>query len=61
LEGADQIFITSSTRDLLPVSHVEGMNVKSNKLGTVKDLARAFEDYRESYVSRSTSLLCGAG
>jgi len=54
LEGADQIFITSSTRDLLPVSHVEGLKVTSNGLGTVKALAKAFEDYRESYVSRNT-------
>jgi branched-chain amino acid aminotransferase len=51
LEDADQIFITSSTRDLLPVSHVEGLKVRSTGLGTVKDLARAFEDYRKSYVS----------
>jgi len=56
LEGADQIFITSSTRDLLPVSHVEGLKVKSNGLGTVEKLAKAFEDYRESYVSRNTAV-----
>jgi branched-chain amino acid aminotransferase len=55
LESADQIFITSSTRDLLPVSHVEGLKVKSSRLDTVKSLAKAFEDYRESYVSRSTA------
>lgn len=53
LEAADQIFITSSTRDLLPVSYVEGLKVKSNGLGIVKDLTKAFEDYRQSYVSRS--------
>lgn len=56
LEGADQIFITSSTRDLLPVSHVEGLKVKSSRFGTLKDLAKAFEDYRESYVSRNTAV-----
>jgi branched-chain amino acid aminotransferase len=56
LQRADQIFITSSTRDLLPVSHVEGLTVKSNGFGTLKDLAKAFEDYRESYVSRSTAV-----
>jgi branched-chain amino acid aminotransferase len=51
LEEADQIFITSSTRDLLPVSHVEGLKVKSAGLGVLKDLAKSFEDYRGSYVS----------
>ena len=55
LEMADQIFITSSTRDLLPVSHVEGLKVKSNGLGTVEKLAKAFEDYRETYVTRSSA------
>jgi branched-chain amino acid aminotransferase len=55
LESADQIFITSSTRDLLAVSHVEGLKVKSSRLDTVKSLAKAFEDYRESYVSGSTA------
>jgi branched-chain amino acid aminotransferase len=55
LEAADQIFITSSTRDLLPVSHVEGLKVNSSALGLVKDLARAFEAYRESYVSQTTA------
>jgi len=57
LEEADQIFITSSTRDLLAVSHVEGLKVKSDGLGTLKELTGAFEDYRESYVSRSASLI----
>jgi len=56
LEGADQIFITSSTRDLLPVSHVEGLKVRSSGFGTLKSLAKAFEDYRESYVSRNTAV-----
>jgi branched-chain amino acid aminotransferase len=56
LECADQIFLTSSTRDLLPVSHVEGLNVKSRGLGTLKDLAKAFENYRESYVGRNSAV-----
>jgi branched-chain amino acid aminotransferase len=56
LECADQIFLTSSTRDLLPVSHVEGLNVKSRGLGTLKDLAKAFEKYRESYVGRNSAV-----
>jgi branched-chain amino acid aminotransferase len=55
LEAADQIFITSSTRDLLPVSHVEGLSVKSNGLAMVKELAKAFEAFRESYVSHSAA------
>jgi branched-chain amino acid aminotransferase len=55
LETADQVFITSSTRDLLPVSHVEGLKVKSNGLSTVEKLAKAFEEYREGYVTRSAA------
>jgi len=56
LEEADQVFITSTTRDFLPVSHIEGLNVKTG--GTVAAaLNRAFEEYRAAYVKRNAPLL----
>jgi branched-chain amino acid aminotransferase len=56
LEEADQVFITSTTRDFLPVSHIEGLKVKSGG-NVVAALTRAFEDYRAAYVKRNTPLL----
>jgi branched-chain amino acid aminotransferase len=56
LEDADQVFITSTTRDFLPVSEIEGLTVRNG--GTVvAALTRAFEGYRESYVKRSAPLV----
>jgi len=56
LEDADQVFITSTTRDFLPVSHIEGLNVRSAG-NVVSALTRAFEDYRAAYVKQSAPLL----
>jgi len=56
LEEADQVFITSTTRDFLPVSHIEGLKVKSCE-NAVAALTRAFEDYRAAYVKRNAPLL----
>src|SRR5579864_1039800 len=56
LEDADQVFITSTTRDFLPVSHIEGLKVRSGG-NVVAALTRAFEEYRESYVKRNAPLL----
>lgn len=53
LERADQVFITSTTRDLLPVSFIEGLKVKTGGLAVMNELAKAFAAYRESYVKRS--------
>jgi branched-chain amino acid aminotransferase len=53
LEQASQVFITSTTRDLLAVSHIEGLNMKSEGLAVVSDLVRALETYRAAYVRRS--------
>ncbi len=50
LESASQVFITSSTRDLLPVSHIEGLSVKSHGVDIVERLVRAFGEYRAKYV-----------
>ncbi|MCZ2147795.1 MAG: aminotransferase class IV [Bryobacterales bacterium] len=50
LSAADDVFITSSTRDLLPVMEVDGMSMKQN--GRVRGrLQEAFAAYVESYVS----------
>jgi branched-chain amino acid aminotransferase len=56
LEEADQVFITSTTRDFLPVSHIEGLNVGYSG-NVVAALTRAFEDYRAAYVKRNAPLL----
>lgn len=51
LEQADQVFISSSTRDFLPVSSIEGLNVR-NERAIVQQLVKAFEDYRKQYVKQ---------
>ena len=51
LEEADQVFITSSTRDLLPVREVESLKVRSEGKRVVETLSKAFREYRESYVA----------
>jgi len=53
LEGADQVFITSTTRDLMPVAHIEGLKVKSQGLAMVEQLEKAFAEYRDGYVKRN--------
>jgi branched-chain amino acid aminotransferase len=55
LERADQVFITSTTRDLMPVSHIEGLTVSSRGLEVVDQLAKAFAAYRDAYVKRNTA------
>jgi branched-chain amino acid aminotransferase len=51
LEQASQVFVTSTTRDLLPVSDVEGLKIQSE--GTVcGELVTALQEYRQNYVRR---------
>jgi branched-chain amino acid aminotransferase len=50
LEAADEVFITSVTRDLLPVSSVEGLKIRRQG-GTRDRLAEAFRGYLEAYVA----------
>ena len=48
LSSADEVFVTSSTRDVLPVSEIEGITVR--RRGSVSQrLAQAFRDYRKDY------------
>jgi branched-chain amino acid aminotransferase len=50
LESADEVFITSSTRDLLPVVSIEGLHIKGGR--AVRDqLQQAFRAYADSYVA----------
>jgi branched-chain amino acid aminotransferase len=55
LENADQVFITSTTRDFLPVSEIEGLKTRSGG-NVVAALTRAFEEYRAAYVKRNAPL-----
>lgn len=52
LEGADQVFITSTTRDLIPVASIEGLRI-SNRSTVVDDLAKALASYRGEYVKKN--------
>ena len=48
LEKADEVFVTSSTRDVLPVSEIEGLHLNGGR--TVSDrLKSAFRTYIEEY------------
>jgi branched-chain amino acid aminotransferase len=56
LELADQVFITSTTRDLLPAVSIEGLNIQNR--GTVVDeLVKALEEYRQDYVKRRAPMV----
>lgn len=50
LESADEVFITSTTRDLLPVVEVEGKKVGPNGEARTA-LTRAFGDYMRKYIT----------
>ncbi len=50
LEQADEVFITSTTRDLLPVSEIEGLKIQ--RRGSARALlAQAYRRYLEDYVA----------
>lgn len=58
LERADQVFITSTTRDLLPAVSIEGLTIR-NQGNVVDRLVKALEEYRHDYVKRN-AVLTGA-
>ncbi len=58
LERADQVFITSTTRDLLPAVFIEGLNVR-NARNVADPLVKALEDYRANYVKQNAAPLIG--
>jgi branched-subunit amino acid aminotransferase/4-amino-4-deoxychorismate lyase len=49
LSRADEVFITSTTRDVLPVAEIEGMKIRAGRR-IVELLGRALRTYREEYV-----------
>jgi len=52
--GADEVFITSSTRDLLPVGSIAGVALRQDRASTVRArLAEAFARHRDDYVRRA--------
>lgn len=51
LEASDGLFITSSTRDVLPVLRIEGREIPQ-AVDRIARLKEAFVDYRRSYVTR---------
>lgn len=56
LEAADEVFITSTTRDLLPVAQVEGKKV--GRTGAAREaLTRAFREYTKKYVAEHRGAL----
>ena len=50
LERADGVFITSTTRDLLPVRRIEGLRIRQESCA-LPLLRRAFSEYSRSYIS----------
>ena len=58
LERADQVFITSTTRDLLPVVFIEGLNLR-NRAGVVDQLVKALEKFRMDYVKSNAAPVLG--
>jgi len=49
LEAADAVFITSTTRDLLPVASVEGLQIRQSH-AVMNDLLDRFRAYQAAYV-----------
>lgn len=56
LAKADQVFITSTTRELLPVEYVSGITVR-NESEACKVLQAAFSNYIDAYVHEARSRL----
>jgi branched-chain amino acid aminotransferase len=54
LERADGVFITSTTRDLLPVRSIDGLRIRQESFALPR-LQKAFSEYAESYISARTS------
>jgi branched-chain amino acid aminotransferase len=52
LEAADEVFITSTTRDLLPVAQVEGHQVGKGSGATRIALQQTFSAYLKDYVAK---------
>lgn len=55
LEQADAVFMTSSTRELLPVAEVEGLRLRPTDPTVISRLLQAFRDYRAMYAQQSST------
>lgn len=51
LESADEVFITSTTRELLPVTSITGINVNQNDSARLA-LQKEFSQYVDDYVAK---------
>lgn len=51
LEVADGVFITSTTRDVVPVTEIEGLRMRAGGTDAHIRLREALVEYREAYVS----------
>lgn len=58
LEAADEVFITSTTRDLLPVIQVESKKIGRSTVAC-QALSRAFRDYLNKYVAEHRGVAAG--
>jgi branched-chain amino acid aminotransferase len=56
LETADQVLITSTTRELLPVISVEGLSLKGSTGDLTRQLQSAFAEFVRSYVTARRSV-----
>jgi branched-chain amino acid aminotransferase len=56
LELCDQVFITSTTRHLLPVAAVEGLSI-SNRGGACHELREAFDRYVKDYAASQRGVI----
>jgi len=54
LEWSDQVFMTSTTRDLLPVLSIDGEPLAQNR-EIFSELQQAFLDYRGAYIAERSS------
>lgn len=55
LESADQVFVTSTTRDVLAVASIEGLQIKNQAASVLESVGAALQSYRQQYVNRSVS------
>lgn len=54
LESADGVFITSSTRDVLPVRQIEGLQIRQQAQEVSEALREAFASYRKEYTAHAS-------
>jgi branched-chain amino acid aminotransferase len=55
LEQADAVFMTSSTRELLPVAEIESLRLRPTDATVITRLLQAFREYRTVYVHQNST------